>query len=433
VPLFALVDCNNFYASCERVFNPAIRRKPVVVLSNNDGCVIARSNEAKALGFKMGDPYFKVKQQIAEHGVAVFSSNYTLYGDMSRRVVQTLEQLAPTVEVYSIDEAFLELSGFSDEAVPALAAHIRRTVRQWTGIPVSVGIGPTKTLAKAANRIAKQNADAEGVWSLTTPSSQHDALSQLPVGDVWGIGRQWAKLLEGQGITTALALSEQSDAWLKKHLNVVGQRTAWELRGIPCIPLELAPSPRKGIMVSRSFGRRLTEFEPVREALAAYVTRVAEKLRHERRHARQMMIFLHNSPFDAKEAYFSRQASFQLPHPTSDTAELIHHACQALASIFRPGIHYNKCGVMLTELTPDTVHQGDFLDTRDTARSQQLMTAVDAINRRMGRDTVFYAASGVKRDWAMARTMKSQHFTTDWQQLLQVGAVPARYACPIAY
>jgi DNA polymerase V len=382
--------------------------------------VIARSNEAKALGFKMGDPYFKVKPQIAKHGVAVFSSNYTLYGDMSRRVVQTLERLAPTVEVYSIDEAFLELSGFSDEAVPALAAHIRRTVRQWTGIPVSVGIGPTKTLAKAANRLAKQNIDANGVWSLATPSSQQDALSQLPVGDVWGIGRQWAKLLEAQGIATALALSEQSDAWLKKHFNVVGQRTAWELRGIPCIPLELAPPPRKGIMVSRSFGPRLTEFEPVREALAAYVTRVGEKLRREHRHARQMMIFLHNSPFDAKEAYFSRHASFQLPHPTSDTAELIHYACQALARIFRPGIHYNKCGVMLTELTPDTDHQGDFLDTRDTARSKQLMTALDAINRRMGRDTVFYAASGIRRDWAMARTMKSQHFTTDWQQLLQV-------------
>jgi DNA polymerase V len=420
VPLFALVDCNNFYASCERVFNPAIRRKPVVVLSNNDGCVIARSNEAKALGFKMGDPYFKVRPQIEQHGVAVFSSNYTLYGDMSQRVVQTLEQLAPTVEVYSIDEAFLELSGFAQDAVHPLAAHIRRTVREWTGIPVSVGIGPTKTLAKAANRIAKKNPDDAGVWSLTTPTSQQDALSQLPVGDVWGIGRQWSKLLEAQGVTTALALGEQSDAWLKKHFNVVGQRTAWELRGIPCITLEMAPAPRKGLMVSRSFGRRLTEFEPVREALVAYVTRSGEKLRRERRHARQMMIFLHNSPFDTKEAYRSRQASFQLPHPTSDTAELIHYACEALACIFRPGVRYSKCGVMLTELTPNTEHQGDFLDTRDITRSKKLMETLDAINRRMGRDSVFYAAAGTKRDWAMAATMKSHHFTTDWQQLLRV-------------
>jgi DNA polymerase V len=418
--MFALVDCNNFYASCERVFNPAIRARPVVVLSNNDGCIIARSNEAKALGFKMGDPYFKVKPQIARHGVAVFSSNYTLYGDMSQRVVQTLEQLAPSVEVYSIDEAFLDLTGFTDEAMTTLSAQIRRTVRQWTGIPVSVGIGPTKTLAKAASRLAKKRPDAQGVWSLLTPSAQHDALSTLPVVDVWGIGRQWAKLLESQGVTTALALSEQSDAWLRKHLNVVGQRTAWELRGIPCIPLELAPQARKGIMVSRSFGRRLTEFEPVREALAAHVTRVAEKLRREHRRARQMMIFLHNSPFDPKDAHVSRQASFQLPHPTSDTTELIHHACQALARLYRPGVRYSKCGVMLTELTPDTVHQGDFLDTRNTARSKQLMATLDAINRRMGRDSVFYAASGVERDWAMAATMKSHHFTTDWQQLLRV-------------
>jgi DNA polymerase V len=420
--MYALVDCNNFYASCERVFNPAIRTQPVVVLSNNDGCVIARSNEAKALGFKMGDPYFKVKTQLARHGVAVFSSNYALYGDMSQRVMQTLEQLAPTVEIYSIDEAFLELSGFAEEAMATLAARIRRTVRQWTGIPVSVGIGPTKTLAKAANRIAKQRPAACGVWSLLTPSSQHEALSQLPVGDVWGIGRQWSKLLESHGVTTALAFSEQSDAWLKKHFNVVGQRTAWELRGVPCIPIELAPPPRKGIMVSRSFGRRLTEFQQVREALAAYVTRVGEKLRREHRHARQMMIFLHNSPFDGKEAFVSRQASFQLPHPTSDTAELIHHACEALGRIFCPGVHYSKCGVMLTELTPDTQNQGDFLDTRDTARSKQLMASVDAINRRMGRDTVFYAASGVKRDWTMAATMKSHHFTTDWGQIMRVTA-----------
>ena len=290
--MYALVDCNNFYASCERVFNPRLRHRPVVVLSNNDGCVVARSNEAKALGFKTGDPYFKVKAQVARHGVAVCSSNYTLYGDMSHRVVQTLQQLAPIVEVYSIDEAFLDLKGFTGDAIAALAAHIRRTVKTWTGIPVSVGIGPTKTLAKAASRIAKKNPEANGVWSLITPASQHDALSQLPVGDVWGIGPQWSKRLEGEGITTALALTQQPDDWLKKNLTVVGLRTTWELRGTPCIPMEAAPSPRKGIVVSRSFSRRLTEMEPLREALAGYATRVAEKLRRERRHARQMMIFL---------------------------------------------------------------------------------------------------------------------------------------------
>ena len=382
--------------------------------------MIARSNEAKALGFKMGEPYFKVKQKIAELGVTVFSSNYTLYGDMSQRVVQILEQLAPTVEVYSIDEAFLELSGFTEVTMQTLAADIRRTVRQWTGIPVSIGIGPTKTLAKVANHIAKKNPDAKGVWSLITPEMQHAALAELAVGEVWGIGRQWEKKLVNLGVSTALGFSQQSDAWLKTHFNVVGQRTAMELRGIPCVPLELAPPPRKGLMVSRSFSRRITELEPMREALASYVTRAGEKLRRERRHAVQMLIFLRNSPFDPKEPYFCRHACFQLPHPTSDTAELIHHASNALTRIFRPGIHYCKCGVMFTELTLDTEHQGNFLDTRDRARSKQLMTALDAINRRMGRDTLFYAASGVSREWAMARSMKSQHFTTDWEQLLRV-------------
>jgi DNA polymerase V len=372
------------------------------------------------LGFNMGDPYFKVKPQLQQHGVAVFSSNYTLYGDMSQHVVQTLEQLAPTVEVYSLDEAFLELSGFADGAVASLAAHIRRTVKQWTGIPVSVGIGPTKTLAKAANRVAKKNPAANGVWSLTTPQSQQEALAQLAIGDVWGIGPRWSKRLEAEGITTALAFSHQTDAWLKQRFNIVAQRTAQELRGTPCIPLELAPPPRKDIMVSRSFGRRLTEFEPVREALASYVTRVGEKLRRERRHARQMMIFLQNSPFDSKEKDFSRQASFQLPHSTSDSAELIHHACAALTRIFRPGTHYNKCGAMLTEFTADTDHQGDFLDTRNRARSKQLMATLDAINRRMGRNTLFYAASGTTRDWHMAASMTSPHFTTDWKQMLTI-------------
>jgi DNA polymerase V len=416
--MYALVDCNNFYASCERVFDPRLRKRPVVVLSNNDGCVIARSNEAKALGLKTGDPYFKVKEQIARHGVAVFSSNYTLYGDMSHRVVQTLQQLAPIVEVYSIDEAFLDLKGFTGEGTATLAAHIRRTVKTWTGIPVSVGIGPTKTLAKAASRIAKKNAEANGVWSLITVASRHDALSQLPVGDVWGIGPQWSKRLEGEGITTALAFSQQADDWLKKNLTVVGLRTAWELRGTPCIPLDAAPSPRKGIMVSRSFSRRLTELEPLREALASYATRLGEKLRRDHRHARQMMIFLHNSPFDTKEAYYSRQASFQLPFPTSDSAELIHHACAALSRIYRPGVRYSKCGVMVMELVPDDVRQGNFLDDRNRARSKSLMAALDAINRRMGRGSVFYAASGIHRPWAMAASMRSQHFTTDWDQLL---------------
>jgi DNA polymerase V len=241
--MFALVDCNNFYASCERVFNPKIARRPVIVISNNDGCVIARSNEAKAIGFQMGDPFFKVRDLVVRHGVAVFSSNYTLYGDMSSRVMQTLEQFAPEVEIYSIDEAFLKLAGIAQEQLPEMAAAIRRTVRQWTGIPVSVGIGPTKTLAKAANHIAKKDPSAAGVRLLIAREARGEALARLPVGDVWGIGRCWARFLEGHGIRTALASSQLPDSWIRGHQNVIALRTATELRGTPCIPLELAPPP----------------------------------------------------------------------------------------------------------------------------------------------------------------------------------------------
>ncbi len=420
--MFALVDCNNFYASCERVFNPKIAHRPVIVLSNNDGCVIARSNEAKALGFQMGDPYFKVRDLVERHGVAVFSSNYTLYGDMSSRVMQTLEQFAPEVEIYSIDEAFLNLAGIAQERLPELAAGIRRTVRQWTGIPVSVGIGPTKTLAKAANHIAKKDPTAAGVRLIIGEEARCEALARLSVGDVWGIGRRWARFLEGHGIPTALAFSQQPDSWIRTHLNVVALRTATELRGSPCIPLELAPPPKKGLCVSRAFGRKLTAYEPIKEALVAYVSRAAEKLRRDRLAARHMLVFLHNSPFATAEAFYAPSIGIALPYPTSDTAELIGHATAALRQIYRPGPHYSKCGVLLTELTAEGAGQADLFDTRDTARRRSLMAALDAINRRMGRDTVFYAGSGIRRDWAAYATMKTQHFTTDWRQVMRVRA-----------
>jgi DNA polymerase V len=418
--MFALVDCNNFYASCERVFNPAIQHRPVIVLSNNDGCVIARSNEAKALGFRMGDPFFKVRDLAARHGVAVFSSNYALYGDMSRRVMQTLQQFAPEIEVYSIDEAFLNLAAVPEGQLASLATGIRRTVRQWTGIPVSVGIGPTKTLAKAANHIAKKDPAAAGIFVIATEEGRVAALERLPIGEVWGIGHRWAKPLEGHGIRTALAFSRQPDRWIRAHLNVVALRTAAELRGTPCIPLELAPPPRKGLCVSRAFGRKLAGFEPVREALAAYVARAAEKLRRDKLAARHMQVFLHTSPFAAREAYFGNATGLTLPHPTSDTAELIGHATAALRRIYRPGPLYAKCGVMLTELTPEGAGQTDLFDTRDTARRRDLMAALDAINRRMGRDTVVFAASGLRRGWKASASMKSRHFTTDWRQVMRV-------------
>jgi DNA polymerase V len=420
--MFALVDCNNFYASCERVFNAAIARRPVIVLSNNDGCVIARSNEAKALGFKMGDPYFQVRELAERHQVAVFSSNYTLYGDMSRRVMETLQGFAPEVEIYSIDEAFLNLAGIDESHLPALAGEIHQTVKLWTGIPVGVGVGRTKTLAKAANHIAKKDPAAAGTWIILGDEQRRENLARLPIGDVWGIGRRWSKFLEEHGIATALAFSQQPDRWIRTHLNVTGLRTAMELRGEPCIPLELAPPPKKCLVVSRAFGRKLTEYEPIQQALIAYVTRAGEKLRRERRLARHMGVFLQNSPFATGERHVSPSAGMQLPHATSDTAELIGSACRILRQLYRPGYHYSKCGVMLTELSSDAVRQGDLFDGRDTGKSRRLMETLDTINRRLGRDTVFFAGSGIDREWAMAANMKSPPYTTDWQKVLRVRA-----------
>ena len=418
--MFALVDCNNFYASCERVFNPKITRSPVIVLSNNDGCVIARSNEAKALGFKMGDPYFKVRPIAERNGVAVFSSNYTLYGDMSSRVMDTLGRFAPEVEIYSIDEAFLDLAGMPETSLAGLAADIRRTVRQWTGIPVSVGIGPTKTLAKAANQIAKKDQAAAGVWIIGDEASREASLARLAVADVWGIGRRWATFLEGNGIATALEFSRQPDDWVRRHLKVTGLRTATELRGTPCIPLELAPPPRKGLVVSRMFGKRLTELEPIRQALIAYVSRAGEKLRSGGQAARHMTVLLHNSPFATGEVFYSNRAGFQLAYPTSDTAELIRHATAGLERIYRPGFHYVKCGIMLDELVPEGSVQRDLFDRRDGARTRRLMAALDSVNRRMGRNTVVYAGSGIVRDWKAFANKKTLNFTTNWNQLLTI-------------
>jgi DNA polymerase V len=366
--MFALVDCDNFYASCERVFDATIRNRPVVVLSNNDGCVIARSNEAKALGFKMGDPYFKVREQIERHRVAVFSSNYTLYGDMSSRVMETLRLFSPKVEEYSIDEAFLDFADLPAAGHAAHAAELRRTVGRWTGIPVSVGIGPTKTLAKVANRIAKKRVGTGGVFAITTDAERIAAIEGFPIGEVWGIGRRWAASLARHGIEDARQFADLPDDWIRRKMNVVGLRTAWELRGESCIPLELAPPPRQSITVSRSFGRRLSSCEEIREPLIAYVSRAGEKLRQAKMVAGHLLVFLHNSPHARDQPFYGPSLARRLPHQTSDTAELIRHACPLLARIHRPGLAYVKCGVILAELSPEGQAQAGLFDRPDTAK-----------------------------------------------------------------
>ena len=418
--MLALVDCNNFYASCERVFNARLRNRPVVVLSNNDGCVIARSNEAKALGFKMGDPYFQVKEKIEQHGVAVFSSNYTLYGDMSARVMEVLGLFTPKVEEYSIDEAFLDFSDVPPGQLISHAAELRRTVGKWTGIPVSVGIAATKTLAKVANHIAKKREGTGGVFIIATDAERIAAIETFAIGDVWGIGRRWAASLARHGIETAHQFASLSDDWIRRQMNVVGLRTAWELRGEPCIPLELAPPPKQSITVSRSFGHRLATREQIQEPLIAYVSRAAEKLRQAGLVAGHLLVFLQNSPHARDEPYYGPSLGRRLLHQTSDTAELIGYACPLLAAIHRPGLAYVKCGVILAELSPREHAQAGLFDTIDTAKSSRLMEALDRINAEFGRGTLVYAGSGLARSWKAAAAMESPHYTTDWRQVLRI-------------
>lgn len=421
--MLALVDCNNFYASCERVFDPSLRTRPIVVLSNNDGCIVARSQEAKALGLKMGDPYFKVKELLDKNKVAVFSSNYALYGDMSQRVMKTLQQFSPEVEIYSIDEAFLNLEGLRD--LQALATRIRETVKQWTGLPVSVGIAPTKTLAKLANDTAKKKAGYNGVCTLDTPQAWEPLLKEFSVGDVWGIGGQYTKLLNKHGVTTALEFSRLPETWLRKHMSVVGARTASELRGQPCLELELHTDPKKGITVSRSFGKRITEYEELSQALSSYVSRAAEKLRRENLIAKHMLVFMHTSPFakdKAKDPYYAPHLSFAMPLHTNYTPELLHYALWALKEMYKPGYRYMKCGVMLTDLLPAGKETLDLFDRRDTVKQSKLMAALDQVNKTMGKRTLFYASAGIQQKWQMSAARKSPSYTTNWKSLIRVRA-----------
>ena len=360
--LFALLDCNNFYVSCERLFQPALRGKPVVVLSNNDGCVIARSDEAKALGIPMGLPAFKLADLRHEHPIEVFSSNYTLYGDLSARVMTTLTQWAPAVEVYSIDEAFLDLSGLSTHDLTGYGQTLRATIHQWIGISVSIGIAPTKTLAKLANRLAKRS--PQGVIALTVTPEIDATLACTRVEDIWGIGPGYTRRLKAHDILTAIQLRDADDRWIRQQLGVVGQRIVWELRGISCLPLELCPPLKQSLMVSRSFGRPITSLTEMREAVATYTTRAAEKLRRHRVAAGVVTVFLMTSRF-TEEPQYSNSVTMPLPVATQDTAELIRYALRGIEHIFREVYHYQKAGVILTALVPAHQIQAHLFDQKD--------------------------------------------------------------------
>jgi len=425
--LIALVDCNNFYSSCERVFNPKLEGKPIVVLSNNDGCIIARSEEAKALGIPMGASAFKVKPLLEEKKVHVFSSNYTLYGDMSARVMQTLAHFSPHLEVYSIDEAFLELNHLPGRHVCEQALQLRHTVKQWTGIPVSVGIAPTKTLAKLANRFCKKGAGTGQVLLLQTAADIAGALQQTEVGAVWGIGRQQAHKLATFGIYTAKDLSDASDAFVRKHLTVVGLRTVKELRGEPCLELEQVATNKQHICTSRSFGQPVMALELVQEATALYASRCAAKLRRQQSCASAITVYLQAYPFKNEQAYYNSK-TLQLPAATNSTLELVQYAARALGLLYRPGYRYKKSGVIVSELCPEMQAQLPLLDTIDREKHRRLMQVMDSINTKWGKETVTTAAQGVygddkssrKNPWKMRSAHRSNRYTTHLEELLCV-------------
>jgi DNA polymerase V len=420
----ALVDCNNFYASCERLFQPALRGRPVIVLSNNDGCVIARSNEAKALGIAMGEPWHLIKEKYWREDLVVRSSNYTLYGDLSARVMQILKDFTPDLEIYSIDEAFLSLEGF-ERRLDAHARHMRATVLQWTGIPVSVGIAPTKTLAKVANRTAKKDPVSGGICALLTEAEQTAALSRLEFTDLWGVAGRLATRLADIGIVTPLHLRDADPRFIRERFSVVLQRTVLELQGTPCIPLDQVSPDRKSVMASRSFGQPVLTMEELRQAVGTHTARAAEKMRRQQLATTGVVVFLHTNRFRPDLPQYSPSRLIRLPVASADTARILQASLRALGDIYRPGFRYVKAGVLFPELVPEASVQGDLWTEADAPARKELMAAMDALNHRFGRGTLAFGGSAKEAAWHLRRDHASAPYTTDWRHLVRVGG-PSR-------
>ena len=414
----ALIDCNSFYASCERIFNPKLLGKPIVVLSNNDGCIITRSAEAKALGIKMGEPYFKAKKIIEKNNVKVFSSNYSLYGDISQRVMEILLGFSPEVEIYSIDEAFLNFKGFKNHELLTYCKHIRQTITQWVGIPVSIGVGSTKTLSKIANHLAKKEADYEGICILKGDEKIEEALNRIEIGDVWGIGRRLSKFLRNYEVRTAKQFAFLDRRWIRKNMGVVGEKIQLELCGVSCLDLELLPSPKKSCCVSRSFSRPIEKIEELQESIANYGSRVAEKIREEGLIAQSMSIFVLTNHFNKKEKQYSSSIKLQLDYPTSDSKMIVKRAVEGIKRIYKEGYRYKKAGIILYELHSSSSVRG-LLDY-DKPRTDSLMRSLDEINYRYGSATLRLAAEGIRRSWHMRREKVSPCYTTSFDQLMIV-------------
>lgn len=418
--VFGLVDCNSFYCSCERVFDPSLTNKPVIVLSNNDGCAVSRTDEAKALGIEMGAVYFKIKDLVQKHDVKVFSSNYTLYGDMSHRVMQILSTFVPEMEVYSIDEAFLSFTGMQNKNLNEYAVEIKDTVFQYTGIPTCIGLGPTKVLAKVANKVAKKNkSKTNGVFNLCDSDFKNYVLRKFPVEDIWGIGRQSAKKLHAHNIKTAFDLMKSDPEHIRKFLTVVGGRIVEELRGISCLDLELDAEDRKQIVSSRSFGKHVKDISELRESVANHITNAAEKLRQQNLQCGYLSVFIQTNPFKNVPQYYNSVGA-KLLTATSVTPKLIKEAFVLLDRIYRDGYEYKKAGVILNDLSKNTFIQQDLFGTTDRVTEINFMKTIDEINRFHGKGTVKFAACGVDQFWKMLSEMKSQCYTTRWSELLKV-------------
>jgi len=420
---FALIDCNNFYASCERVFDPSLRNRPVVILSNNDGCVIARSSEAKELNIEMGTPEFRIRNLLKKHSVAIRSSNYALYGDMSSRVFETIESIVADLELYSIDEAFARLYAPTETDLASLGRTIRNRVRRHTGIPVSVGIAPTKTLAKLANERAKKDPSYGGVCSMMQPRVIRDVLRTCPVSNVWGIGKKLSAHLLHHGVESAADLCAMPDGWIRSSMTVTGLRTVMELRGTPCLKIEESLDAKKGIMSSRSFGRPVADPDRLMEAAATFTARAAEKLRRQECVAGSVTVTLATDKYKDPDRPYKFSRTYTLKNPTASTPALTAAARNLTGYLFKRGVIYKKAAVMLTGLIPRNEIQADlFSGSCYSGKDHSLMESMDLINTRFGKKTLFSASSGMNTDWNMKQQYLSSRYTTQWDELMIVNS-----------
>ena len=416
--MIALADCNNFYASCERVFNPGLKNKPIVVLSNNDGCIIARSNEAKVLGIKMGVPVFQVRDIIDNNNVYVFSTNFALYGDMSSRVMSLLSDISPEIEIYSIDEAFMNFTGVKDSV--HLASRIKSVVTKSTGIPISIGIAATKTLSKVANYFAKKQT-ANGVYALTEQQQIVQALKELPVSKLWGVGSRHLRMLNSYGINTAYDFIQLNEEWVLEKMTIMGLRMQRELKGDPCFGIDTYPSRKKNIRTSRSFGVKVKSLQTIQESIITHAARCAEKLRIENSCARYVSVILRTNPFSKSQDYYYGYKSINLEIPTNDSMEIVNAAKILLGSIYKEGLIYTKSGVIVGDTVPaDQVQLNLFYSEQGKEKRKNLYKSVDFINQTMGRDKIQLLGQGIAKKWKLKQENLSPCYTTRWTDLLRV-------------